>query len=34
MFAQYATEKMSLHQAIAWGEKDMQETYVGRKRRP
>jgi len=34
MFAQYATGKMSLDQAIAWGEKEMQEIYAGRKRRP
>jgi len=34
MFAQYATGKMSLDAAIAWGEKEMQEIYAGRKRRP
>ena len=34
MFAQYATGKMSLDQAVAWGEKEMQEIYAGRKRRP
>jgi hypothetical protein len=26
--------KMSLDAAIAWGEKEMQEIYAGRKKRP
>ena len=34
MFAQYATGKMTLAQAIAWREKEVQEIYAGRKRRP
>jgi len=34
MFAQHATGKMTLDQAIVWGEKEMQEIYAGRKRRP
>jgi len=34
MFAQYATGKLSLDAAIAWGEKELQEIYAGRKRRP
>jgi multiple sugar transport system substrate-binding protein len=33
MFAQYATGKMTVDQAIAWGEKEMQEIYAGRKRK-
>jgi multiple sugar transport system substrate-binding protein len=34
MFAQHATGKMTADQAIAWAEKEMQEIYAGRKRRP
>ena len=34
MFAQHATGKMTLDQAIVWGEKEMREIYAGRKRRP
>jgi multiple sugar transport system substrate-binding protein len=33
MFAQYATGRMKLDEAIAWGEKEMQEIYSGRKKR-
>jgi len=33
MFAQYATGKMTLDQAISWGEKEMQEIYAGRRRK-
>src|SRR5205823_14179333 len=34
MFAQHATGKMTADQAIAWAEKEVQEIYAGRKRRP
>src|SRR2546426_891678 len=34
MFAQHATGKMTADQAIAWAEKEMQEIYAGRKRKP
>jgi hypothetical protein len=34
MFAQHATGEMTGDQAIAWAEKEMQEIYAGRKRRP
>jgi len=34
MFAQHATGKMTADQAIAWAEREMQEIYAGRKRRP
>jgi len=34
MFAQYVSGKMSADQAIAWAEKEMQEIYAGRKRKP
>src|SRR5437016_8448291 len=34
MFAQHATGKMTADQAITWAEKEMQEIYAGRKRRP
>src|SRR6059036_3405121 len=33
MFAQYATGKMTVDQAIAWAEKEMQEIFAGRKRK-
>jgi ABC-type glycerol-3-phosphate transport system substrate-binding protein len=33
MFAQFVTGKMTADQAIAWGEKEMQEIYAGRKRK-
>jgi hypothetical protein len=33
MFASFATGKMTLDQAIAWGEREMQEIYAGRKRK-
>jgi multiple sugar transport system substrate-binding protein len=34
MFAQFATGKMTLDQAIAWGEKELQEIYAGRRKKP
>ena len=34
MFAQYVTGKMTVDAAIAWAEKEVQEIYAGRKRRP
>jgi ABC-type glycerol-3-phosphate transport system substrate-binding protein len=34
MFAQYVTGKMTADQSIAWAEKEMQEIYSGRRRRP
>jgi multiple sugar transport system substrate-binding protein len=34
MFAQHATGKMTADQAIVWAEKEMQEIYAGRKRKP
>ena len=34
MFAQHVTGKLTADQAIAWAEKEMQEIYAGRKRRP
>src|SRR2546426_10778552 len=34
MFAQHVTGKLTADQAIAWAEKEMQEIYASRKRRP
>jgi multiple sugar transport system substrate-binding protein len=32
MFAQYATGRMTLDQAIAWGEKEMRAIYNSKRR--